>query len=407
MHRQRREYKLMRIKYNKISSRNFEDKYYLKYSLSTIISDNSFKLFNIKSLEDLYQQYFNEESFEITNIENLFNKYILNTVGFSVAEVNFYHDLKKLKRKYYLHILLKEIYEKGNFFKKHTIIEIMQNQRFIDMFNSTEFILETKNIMEFRDIQWEKIDERLEMISKKIKGKIYLDKNEKNIIEISVLLKRIYMFFLDQENIIKEFNSEFHNITTIIKDKDFRRIVGYTNIRNNAKKLITNKGEIEWNKLNTIIHDFIENKIRLNDAKMNLNKYNILEYFNSIQDQYKRYLKEKNVNNFKPQEVILCDTKCVNICKVKFEKTKEYLECSKETCNCSEYEILNIIFANNDQKEKNNHLGLFSYVCIVMSLIIIMFISYNHYKKSSIFFQQENTEVTYELLTENENEIKI
>ena len=380
----------------------------MKYSLSTIVSDNSFKLMNINDLEDLYQQYFNEVTFDINKIEINFNMYILNSFGFSVADQRFYHDIKKIKRKYYLHIILKEIYEKGNIYKEHLTIVIMENKGFRKLFNSTEYIIEAKSFMDQSELEWSEIDENLEKISKKIKAKIYLDKKEKNLVEVSVLLKRLYIFFLNQQEEMQKFNSGYYNITSIIKDKEFIRIIGYKNIQSHAKSLLkSQKGDINWDNINSLTQKFIENKIRFKDAKKDRTIYNSFEYFSSLQEQYKKYLREKNVIDIKPIKVKKCNTNCVNNCKVKFDLAKEYLECAKESCNCTELEILDVLFANKDSVLKNNDLGLFSYLCIVFSLFVILFISFSQFKKSFIISQQENSEITYELLTENENEIKI
>jgi hypothetical protein len=361
---------------------------------------------NINDLEDLYQQYFNEVTFDIDKIENNFIMFTLNSIGFSVAEQRFYHDMKKIKRNYYLHTILKEIYEKGNFYKEHLTKVIMENPGFRKWFNSTEYLIEAKSFMDQTELEWSEIDEYLERISKKIKGKIYINKKEKNLVEVSVLLKRLYIFYLNQQEETQKFNSGYYNMTSILKDMEFIRIIGYKNIHSHAKRILkSDKGDINWDKINRLTHKFIENKIRLIDAKKDKTIYNTLEYFSSLQDQYKKYLEEKNVSVFKPKDLKICNTNCVNNCKVKFELAKEYLECAKESCNCTEFEILNVLFANKDSVQKNNDLGLFSYLCIVFSLSIILFITFSELKKSFIVSQHENSEITYELLTENEIKI--
>ena len=83
----------MVVKCEKIYSTVFEDKFYLTYSLSSIITDKSFELFKMNDLEELYTEYFNDSKIKLEDIDQSFQDFILNNSDYSKLEVIFYSHL--------------------------------------------------------------------------------------------------------------------------------------------------------------------------------------------------------------------------------------------------------------------------------------------------------------------------
>ena len=84
------------------------------------------------------------------------------------------------------------------------------------MFNSTEFRNEIIFYLNNKKISWSQIDEKFEKITYKLKAKVNLDKNDKNLLEAGILVKRLYIFFINKENELATFKHQYTKLKTII-----------------------------------------------------------------------------------------------------------------------------------------------------------------------------------------------
>lgn len=393
----------MVVKCEKIYSTVFEDKFYLTYSLSSIITDKSFELFKMNDLEELYTEYFNDSKIKLEDIDQSFQDFILNNSDYSKLEVIFYSHLKSIKRKYYMYLLIKDVYNKAELYQEFSFADIMNHQIFTYLFDSTEFTALSGHFMKKNDFLWSEIDEIFTKLKYKIKARSLLDKIEKSMIEFGILVKRLYMYYINQENETIKFQNEYKKFGMIIRDKQFMKTQNFTEIAIIAKKL-SNETTVNWETINILIYKFQINKIKNKRMNFDKDKFGHLQYFSDILKQYKIYLKNFIKNN--KNQVKKCDRNCLKICKISFENVKEYLNCAKEACFCKDYDII-VMDSVETNNEENLAIKLISYILVSFTSVLILIIMSDYIKNRFKFFSRNQNDFQYQILTENENEIKI
>ena len=387
----------MIVKCNKIYT-NFEDKYYLTYSLETILADKAFQLFKLKDLNYLFYDYFNDGDVKIAKIDKKFNDYILNNSGYSKIEEKFYKKIKNIKRKYYMYTIYKDVYEKAEYYEEYKFAVLMKNKFFVKMFNSNEFRNEIIFYLNNKKISWSQIDEKFEKITYKLKAKVNLDKNDKNLLEAGILVKRLYIFFINKENELETFKHQYTKLKTIIADNQFPKDKKI--IVKNAKNIINNSSTVNWEEIDNQIYKFEISKIKKITMHYDKVKYKLLQYFSELNKNYNIYLKNKTQNK---KIQTLCDKNCLKICKFRLENLREYLSCAIESCSCNEEEAI----ANNNLEESNDEdilIRAISYLLLSITSVLLFIIMYGYIKR-----YQGNTmnhkDIEYELLIENEIKI--
>ena len=226
-------FKSMRVYNNKLTNPLFEDKSYLDTNLSMILSDIDFKS-KIKEIEELYKNYFNEVEINYELIENNFNDYCFNSKGYSNSEEKFYDEITKLKKKYYFFQMIKHIYIKGNINREIEFKNILLDKNFINLFNYSELEIQAKIFMK-NVFSWSEFDLQNEAIGSKLKKNIDLNSDEKKIIEISVIVKKLYLFHLKLEQNINFYKKNYINFTSIIKDSDYIKKINFASIERKGR----------------------------------------------------------------------------------------------------------------------------------------------------------------------------